>query len=226
MNVVYAVTENFQDKILPSVRSLADNNEDVDLYIVTETDTVPGLPCEATVINVKDQTTFPESGVNYHCKFTYINLVKACYPDLLDCDKVLHLDADTIVAGNISAFYNINLTGQWIAACPETQHYRRPFGDMYYNMGVALLNLEQLRKDNIVPDLITYMNEVWGPWADQDAWNYYGIEQNKMIPVSNRYNSCFSCDISTDPLIIHYCAIDDWWTNRRMAQYQYLDKYR
>ena len=224
MNIVYAVTHDYYSKLIPSITSLLEHNSKANIYVLAEDDEID-IPFKVNVINVKDQQFFPESGTNYHNSFTYINLLKVCYPELLKCNKVIHLDVDTIICDSLEPFWKTDVTGKWVAAVPEHKGRYKPFGDTYYNMGVALINLQQMRKDNIVGDMATYLNTVKQPYADQDAWNKYGLEQDKFVPVDVRYNENFACGFTDKPAIVHYCGITQWWNNKAMYRWEYLDKY-
>ncbi len=224
MNIVYAVTHDYYSKLIPSITSLLEHNPKANIYVLAEDDEID-IPFKVNVINVKDQQFFPESGANYHNSFTYINLLKVCYPELLKCNKVIHLDVDTIICDSLEPFWKTDVTGKWVAAVPEYKGRYKPFGDTYYNMGVALINLQQMRKDNIVGDMATYLNTVKQPYADQDAWNKYGLEQDKFVPVDVRYNENFACGFTDKPAIVHYCGITQWWNNKAMYRWEYLDKY-
>lgn len=226
MNIVYALTNNYYERLLPSVRSLLEHNKDVRLFIVCEDDEFPmDLPCDVVTINVKDQTTFLPTSVNYRNIFTYINLLKVCYPSLMHINKVIHLDVDTIITDSLEPMWKTDIKGKWFAAVPEERGHYKPFGDKYYNMGVALINLLQMRKDKIEPVLVEYLNTVSQPWADQDAWNKYGIEQDKIVPLDIRYNENQMTGMTDNPAIVHYCAIYDWYTNHYMERREYLEKY-
>lgn len=226
MNFVYALTNNIYQWIVPSVKSLAEHHPDARVFILCEDDEFPiELPIKAEIINVKNQTLFPDSGVNYRNPFTYINLLKVCYADLLKVNKVIHLDVDTIVADDLTPFWKTNITGKWFAAVQEYRGAYKPFGDRYYNMGVALINLAQMRKDKIVPVMQEYLNTVPQPWADQDAWNKYGLEQDKIAELDVRFNENVMTGFTDHPAIVHYCAQPDWYTNRWMSRREYLDKY-
>lgn len=227
MNVVYAITGNYHSYIMPSIRSLVEHNPDVNLFIVTETDHVLGLPCNAHVINISNQKLISKDSVNYNNRFTYLNLLKIYYPTLLPVDQVLHLDADTIICENLDLLDSLYMKGKWVAAVPEIQTWYKPFGDKYYNMGVALINLEQMRKDNIEKVMGKYLSEVAQPFADQDAWNKYGIEQDKFVDLPNRYNSSIACGIVLDnPAIVHMCGYSDWWDNHNRVQQEYVERYK
>ena len=227
MNVVYAMTRNVYHKIIPSIKSLTEYNPKVNIYILAEDDVVPDLPCKATIINVADQKWFPPTGVNYNNHFKYINLLKVCYPEILPkLQRVIHLDIDTIICEDLTPFWNTDVKGKWFAACPEYSGGYKPFGPVYYNMGVALINLAQMRKDKIVPAMVEYLNTVPQPWADQDAWNKYAIEQDKAAVLDIRYNENKMTGYTDNPAIVHYCSISNWWEDRGIYRHEFLDRYR
>ncbi len=227
MNIVYALTRNVYHYILPSMKSLAEHNPKARVFILAEDDELPfELPMKAEIINVSDQEYFPKSGVNYYNAFSYINLLKVCYPLLLPVRKVIHLDADTIVCGSLEELWKTDVNGKWFASCNESKSTYKPFGKLYYNMGISLINLEQMRKDKIIPKMIEYLNTVKQPWADQDAWNKYGLEQDKIVPIDVKYNECFATGYTNDPVIVHYCGIHDWFTKKNMYRVEYLNKYK
>lgn len=226
MNIVYALTRNVYHKIIPSLKSLMEFNPKASVYIVAEDDEIPDLPCKAKVINVTNQEWFPTNGVNYHNQFTYINFLKVVYPTLLPkLQKVIHLDIDTVICEDLTPLWQTDIKNKWVAACPEYRGSYKPFGDTYYNMGVALINLAQMRKDNIEPLMVEYLNTVPQKWADQDAWNKYGIEQDKFTTISTRYNENIMTATSGNPAIVHYCSIKNWYEDPHVDRRGYLNKY-
>lgn len=227
MNIVYAMTHHVYRWFLPSIRSLKDTNPDANVFILAEDDVLPfDLPMKATVINVTGQKWFPANGVNYNNDFKYINLLKVRYPSILPVDKVIHLDIDTIICDSLEDMWNTDLDGKWFAAAPEIQKWYRPFGDGYYNMGVAVINLKQMRQDGAEQLMQDYLNTVKQPFADQDAWIKYGLEQDKIVALDRRWNESGATGRTDNPGIIHYCGMKDWYTRRNMPRVEYLDKYR
>lgn len=222
MNIVYAMTRNVYHMILPSLRSLKETNPDAKVFILAEDDELP-FETDAKVINVSEQEYFPEEGVNYHNFFTYINLLKVAYPLILKVEKVIHLDIDTIVCDDLTPLWKTDVKDKWFAACPEYLGTYKPWGDPYYNMGVALINLKQMRKDNACEGMIEYLNTVRQPWADQDAWNK---NRDKAAEIDVRYNESCKTGETENPAIVHYCSIGDWYTNRYTHRVEYLNKYR
>lgn len=226
MNIVYAMTHHVYEWILPSIRSLAEHHPDARVFILAEDDELPfSLPMPAEIINVRDQTYFPETGVNYNNSFKYINLLKVRYPSILPVRKVIHLDIDTIVCGSLDGLWKTDLTGKWFGAVPEQQTWYRPFGPKpYYNMGVAVLNLYQMKKDGAEEPMQEYLNTVKQPFADQDAWNKYA--DGHAVAVDNCYNESKPTGRTEHPCIVHYCGMKDWFTRADMPRIEYLNRYR
>lgn len=228
MNIVYALTRNIYDWILPSLRSLAEHNPDARVFILAEDDALPfDLPINVEVINISNQTFFPEIGAHRTEAFGgYINHLKCCYAEILPVDKVIHLDVDTIICDSLEGLWKIDLTGKWFAACPESQRWYRPYGSKYYNMGVALLNLAQMRIDHAGEKMAQFLMETNQPFADQNAWNRFGSELGKATAFNVRYNESQVTGKTITPAVVHYCAIPDWWTNQRMDRREFLERYR
>ena len=224
MNVVYALTRNVYEWLLPSIRSLAEHNPNARVFILAEDDEMPfDLPTKAEIINVSEQKYFPEIAAHRTEAFGgYINHLKLWYATLLPVNKVIHLDIDTIVCDKLDGLWKTNVTDKWFAAVPESQKWYRPFGRNYYNMGVALFNLQQIRKDNMQQEMTEYLLNTKQPFADQNAWNKFG----KPVTLDLRYNESMVTGTTNNPAIIHFCAIPDWWTNKTMPRKEYLDKYR
>lgn len=230
MNIVYALTRNYYHKLLPSIRSLMEYNPTAKVYILCEDDTFPlDLPCKATIINISEEHQFDNS-INIVNKFGgYINLLKVYYPKYLPkLNKVIHLDVDTIICDSLEPLWKIDVRNKWIAAVPEytaVHGQLKLYGDIYYNAGVMLINLQQMRKDDIMDTMARFLIEVRQPFADQDAWNKYGIEQDKVVIAPVRFNECISCGFTDNPAIVHFCAFSDWYENHNIIRRNYLDKY-
>ena len=89
-------------------------------------------------------------------------------------DKALYLDADTLVQKDLYQVYQTNLDGKYAAAVKDGLMYQAPEHmaelklknpDFYFNSGVMLLNLKNIRQDDIIRKAIIYFNthqEVFG----------------------------------------------------------------
>lgn len=227
MNITYALTRNVYDWILPSLRSLAETNPKARVFILAEDDELPfDLPMPVEVVNVSGQDFFPDIAAHRTEDFGgYINHLKICYSSILPVNKVIHLDIDTIICDSLEGLWKTDVTGKWFAAVPESQKWYKPFGDKYYNMGVALFNLAQLRKDKVQDEMIEYLMTANQPYADQNAWNKFGTEQKKAEVLDLRYNESRVTGKTDNPAIVHYCSYPDWWTNKKIPRREYLERY-
>ena len=224
MNIVYAMTRNVYEQAVPSIRSLMHHNPKAKVFLVIEDDTFPyELPCDPTIINVSEQGFFSEDGPNFKNRFTYINLMKVCYQELLSVNKVIHLDIDTIVCDSLEGLWKTDLKGKWFGAVPQYRGDYVQTGDAYYNCGVMVINLQQMRKDEATNELGYYVGNVPTMYADQDAWN---LHTDKAVPVPARFNENWATGETDDPAIVHYCGISDWYTNPHLYRKEYLDKWK
>ena len=232
MNIVYAATRNLYPFLREAVASLLDHNEP-DRVIVLAEDNEIDIPFDVEVVNVSDQTYYDKDGPNMNSLFTYMAMMRLLYVDILpDVDKVIQLDVDTIVWDSLEPLWNIDLRGKWFAACPEYKGRYNPFSngrDMrpYYNIGVAVFNLIQMRADNFVGEMVKYLNahRLW--CTEQDVLNLYGVDFNKVREIPVRFNeSCFTGETET-PAIIHYAGRSDWWKcPENLPRREYLLEYR
>lgn len=225
MKIAYFMTRNIYYQIIPSLRSLLANNEVEKIYLFVEDDSVGfDLPEQCEVINISHQTEFTAANTpNWHSPFSWIVLMRSCIAKLIPDDRILMLDVDTVICGDLSDLWNTDMKDKWFCAAPEYFASHRPYGTKYYNVGVLLLNLEQIRKDGIDDKLIDFLHHKRVPYAEQDAWNALGMAKAMDMPV--RYNECFATGWTKDPVIVHYAGIRNWYDNKSMKRREYLDRW-
>lgn len=130
------------------------------------------------IVDEKVFRKFPLAG--HVDKPTYYKFIASqVLPD--DIHKILYMDGDIIVNGDIRPLWNTNLTGKAFAGVYDqafviSQYYERigydkEFG--YYNFGLILFDFDYMRKNNISELAIKYVND--NPervlWMDQDVLN-------------------------------------------------------
>ena len=225
---VYAGTRNLYPDMSTAVKSLLANSSVDKVYLLIEDDKFPyWLPPMVETINVSGQTVFPKDGPNYYSGFTYMVLLRACYTKLLPktVSKVLQLDIDTVVTDNIDSLWEIDMKGKWFCATKENQKWYKPYGNDYYNIGVCMFNLEQMRKDHADDLLINLLNTRKFTYLEQDALNYTG-GIDKVVPMDNRFNSSHVTGHADNPAIVHFAAIKSWRNATWAKGYKYLEEYR
>lgn len=123
-------------------------------------------------------------------------------PELLpDVSRVLYLDADLLVLDSLAPLFELDLAGRHAAAVTnvfERWHLDHPAkiglpdGVPYFNAGVLLLNLDEMRGDGCDLRLVEYArahsHEL--PWLDQDVLNLVlGAGRLSLPPRWNCMNS-------------------------------------
>jgi lipopolysaccharide biosynthesis glycosyltransferase len=125
-------------------------------------------------------------------------------PELLpDVDRILYLDADLIVVDSLAPLWEVDLRGYWVGAVTnvfQQNHLARPAElglagpRVYFNAGVLLMNLAEMRRDRRTQALLDY-GVGHAPkleWRDQDALNVVlGERRLKLHPRWNCMNSFF-----------------------------------
>ena len=227
---VYSGTRNLYPDMVTAAKSLIANSNVEKVYFLIEDDTFPEkLPPMIETINVSGQEWFTSDGANFRTSFTYMSLLRVCYTKLLpkEVDRVLQLDVDTIVTDDISELWDIDMTGKWFAAVLEENSKYKPYSAKYYNIGVAMFNLEQIRKDEIDDKLIKRLNSTHMPYIDQDAWNWaIAHKLGKDMTLPSRFNESFVTEYSDAPAIVHFAGFKNWQTSTRAPRREYIKKYR
>ena len=162
-HVVYGATRNLYDQIPAAMKSLLDHTKVDCIHLMLEDDEIPfdcpgSVPIE--VVNVKEymEWAFPDGGPNAKTHWTKMALVRVCYPEIFDdVGTLLQLDIDTIVLDDISPLWEVDLTGKWFAAVPEKYSNYNPYNaNVYYNIGICMFNLDQMREDNAQEQMVEW----------------------------------------------------------------------
>lgn len=222
---VYSGTRNLYPSMVTAAKSLMFNSNVDRIYFLIEDDEFPEyLPPEIQTINVSGQKFFPKDGVNFRTNFTYMSLLRVCYTKFFpELDKILQLDVDTICVNNVDALWEIDLGDKWFAAVTEDYSTYKPFGPKYYNIGVAMFNLDWIRKDQADERLIHFLNTTKVPYIDQDAWNRFGIGRDMKLPV--RYNESFVTGYTDNPAIVHFAGFKEWRVNPKTPRREYIKRF-
>ena len=208
MNIVYTLNNKFIPQVAASITSVCENNQNaknIDFYL---------LHTDITSENQKKLKKFIHK---YGSKIHFIKLdniskyfnfefdtngwnpivlarllLDKLLPDRLE--KVLYLDGDTIVRGNLQELWGTDLSKNVIAASIEPTVDKKRKNQLglsnspYYNAGVLLINLEKWRKNHTGEKIIKYYKKNSGQLFanDQDAIN--GSQKGKILTLSPRYN--------------------------------------
>jgi lipopolysaccharide biosynthesis glycosyltransferase len=177
-----------------------------------------------------------------HTKTTYLRF---WLPNLLpsSVDKVLCIDADLIVLRNLFDLYQIDISNYYAAAAKESINVYAKFDKnmfrrldnlgissdgFYFQSGVMLMNIEKMRKDDIVSKCVAFTHGIYQNHLmtnpDQDTLNAILNSGIKYIPPKYNMNYNVEPDVKkslwnedeiweaqTNPVIIHYIGpIKPW----------------
>jgi len=114
-------------------------------------------------------------------------------------DRILSLDVDIIVRKSLRSFYELDLTDTYVAACEDTFVNTVPYKErlglsldsVYFNAGVFLLNLNQMRQEEI--DINSFLKMAQDSKyqltiPDQDLLNLVFCRKTKIVDLA-----CYNC---------------------------------
>jgi lipopolysaccharide biosynthesis glycosyltransferase len=131
-------------------------------------------------------------------RFTPAMWYRLFLPELLpDVERILYLDVDTLAADDLGPLWDIDLAGHWVGAVtnvfePWSQGRPAELGlagpEHYFNSGVLLLNLGQMRRDGRGEALRAFARDHASGllWPDQDTLNL--VLGERRVPLHPRWN--------------------------------------
>ncbi len=144
-------------------------------------------------------------------KETLLRCLPTMIPEFAQYDRILYSDVDICVVDDISELFEAELDGMYLAGCripafldEQTAHFPAALRECYVAGGIWLMNLEQLRKDNVVSSILEIMRKP--PfrliWNDQDVMN-------------------LACEGKVGFISYRYCSIPGWRT--MLERINYID---
>ena len=252
--IVYASDENFLPQTYVSIYSVLANRKEeyfINFYIL--------IPEESAPVRYDIKWEFK----NYSIKYLYISkehfqnvdmtiqhITKPTYyrlliPELLKLyGKCIYLDGDTICCNDIFELYKTEIGDNYLAASMGALLYfdvsnieKRldiPSAKHYFNAGVLLMNLEQMREDDLVKHFLKESIKNY-PTQDQDVLNKCCYGKITLLPLRcNVYANVFvePTEIAlqrfgldeieeaiNNPMIIHYPReYSKPWKNSKCAK--------
>lgn len=177
------------------------------------------LSVPLTIFHVKDRLAAIGGVVNHP---VYARLL---IPDFLEVERVLYMDGDITVIGDLSELYRTKLDEFAFAARPDGSEYAFKFeGEVtgapftqenYYNTGVMLMDLSRWRQERISERVLEFAQDFPKklPAADQTALNYVVLANYQKV--GQQWNCFRSHEMLEQPAprILHY-IFDKAWTRR------------
>lgn len=169
-----------------------------------------------------------------------------------DIDRLLYLDCDIVIVGDISEYWNTPLSDETgVAAvadmgCDEAARYeilKYPMEDSYFNAGVLLINLDYWRKNDVAHACVDYFHKYPERilFNDQDLlnsilhknkilvdlkWNVQDAFYRRPKQMDEAWRKKFA-DVLKHPVILHYTNRKPWEYDSqhplREVYFKYLD---
>ncbi|MGN0185463.1 MAG: glycosyltransferase family 8 protein [Aristaeellaceae bacterium] len=249
MNVFVTLDRNYLNPLRVMLGSMFLNNpgECFDMYIAADgiaAEDLHGLEALCLrgdvryhFLEIQDEWFADAPTVRYYSRAMYYRLLAAqLLPESID--RILYLDPDILVIGSLRPLYELELGDQLYAAAMHRgligisapmSRLRLPDyeADSYFNSGVLLMNLPQIRREVRPQDVFDYveknraalilpdqdvLNGLYGARilpVDESIWNYDARKyQTYLMGSQRRMNMDW---IMRNTAILHFCGKDKPW---------------
>ena len=237
-SIVLVADNAYLIQLETTIKSVLYHNRDVDFYILNS-DIAPewfkllGRKMEvvnSTIHNVHfDKELFEGYKTGPHINYaTYFRFFAT---EVVDSDRVLYLDSDIIVTGELTSLFKLNLKGYSIGAVDDVYAYEgRESG---FNAGVLLMDTAKWKEHSIVNRLLELAAEQNQAvhLGDQSILNIY-FEDN-WLALNETYNYMVGTDTfrlaqecerldDNPPVIVHFASHDKPWNTYSISRLREL----
>ena len=197
INIAYSCNNQWTDKLAVTIVSTllhANNKDFYKFYILDGGITQENkdklakikskVKFEITYIPV-NKKLFANAPLGHH--FTIETYYRLKLPSLINVDKLLYMDVDTIVKKDLTELYDINIDNYYAGAVIDESSYSKNIHKLsvkkYFNAGVLLLNLKKIRNENLEEDFFNFINNHADliSWVDQCVLNAVFKENVKYL---------------------------------------------
>ena len=237
-SIVLAADNAYLIPLETTIKSVLYHNRDVDFYILNS-DIAPewfkllGRKMEvvnSTIHNVHLNKKLFE-GYKTGPHLNYASYFRFFATEVVDSDRVLYLDSDIIVTGDLNFLFKIDFKGYYIGAVDDVYAYEgRKSG---FNSGVLLMDTVKWKEHSIVTSLLELAAEQNQAvhLGDQSILNIY-FEDN-CLALDETYNYMVGTDTfrlaqecerldDNPPVVVHYASHDKPWNTYSISRLREL----
>lgn len=152
----------------------------------------------------------------YCTPYTLLRLLSdLVFENIENIEKLLYLDIDIMVGGDIAKLYDIDIEGYEYAAVKEKYGCWMIRPD-YINAGMLLFNMKEIRKTKLLEKSRILIRKRKLLFADQDAI-FWATTKKKIIPRIYNEQSKFN---KKDTIICHFCKRLMWFPYPHTENYK------
>ena len=216
MIICLCATRNWYIHLATELYAIFKHNKVKKVYLFIEDDNIPYLTDKRIeFINVNNLPEYITSdSPNYNTKYTKASYLRCYFSKVLKEDKILYLDADTLVVDNIEELWDIDMEDNVLIGIHEPGAWNNhlcTYGldETYINSGVLVMDLKKIREEKLDDSMIYLLNNTHYWFPDQDVINL--VCRNRIKYVSNVYNSTETTGMVDNAKIIHYIRGRKGW---------------
>lgn len=204
MNVLYSTDENYAKICMTSIWSLLDSNklvEKMKIYIIDNQITENTKKEMKDLIENKYEREIVFISGKEICKdlekendFPISAYARLFIQDNIKEEKIIYIDCDTLVIGNLESMWNCKLKEYWIGGIQDPlPNYLKESVEMegqerYINSGVMLINLNKWREIDFKSKVIKFIKEHNKNVVHHDQGIINGICKGKILYLDPKYN--------------------------------------
>lgn len=239
--IVLIADQAYTEQLTVTMKSIMYHNKSVDFYIINQgimTDwfrkvrrvakilggAVYSIPFDTEKISCK-------LGISNHSSL--IAYVKYFIADLVDREKVLYIDSDTVINGDLKSIFSIDLSGFPVAAVRDI--------DGSYNTGVLLIDIAKWRELSISEQCLEICSNKKNEQLELEDFKnsqsiFNQLFQDNCLELAKRYNVQVGYDLVAfynnwqehfnleyNPLVIHYTTNRKPWNSS--VSYRFREKW-
>ena len=198
ISIAYAPDDKYVNQTVVSMKSALEHNEQVEfiiMYSKLSAESMQKLGAVGGSLRLikMDESLFSDLTLSKWVTVQAWFRIKL--PDLCkDLDKVLYLDCDTLIRGNLDELFSLDLTDKYLAGVKDVwgvSKYVKRLGmksGVYVNSGMLLFNCDYCRKEHFFDKVVDFAknNAKIIEFCDQDSINKV-VDEHKVV-VSPKYN--------------------------------------
>ena len=200
-NLAYAPDDKYINQTIVSMVSAIENNKEheIEFIIIYSKLSEESLAKLITVENCKLRLLQVDESLFTSLPLSSWVTVQAWFriklPDMCtDLDKILYLDCDTLILGDLSELFNTNLDNKYLAGVKDIWGIHtyckrlKMVSGVYVNSGMLLFNADFCRKENFFDKIVEFANNNAKiiEFCDQDSINK--IADEKKVVLHPKFN--------------------------------------